>query len=290
MTMTDSDDYVRTLTEAGPCPRREVCVAPAASSPLEWWYFMAAPPDVAEPDAGAPKARRGAMSAKVLIVDDHPAMLAGLRGLLSGEPDLELCGEADSAASAVKAIETSAPEVIVLDLFLGADDDIDFVGRIHARWPHIRILVVSMQDEALFAERILAMGARGFVMKREASQVILAAVRKVLAGEYFLSPALGERLFARKARARYSSNVVDVLTAREREVLADIAVGKSTQQISKHLGMHVKTVDSHRRSMREKLGLNSAAELVRYAVQWAQPGGVPQPEDAMGEQGERGAQ
>jgi DNA-binding NarL/FixJ family response regulator len=278
----DYDDYVRSIGDGRPRVHADVPVAPVGSSPLELAQFTAAIQDAAE-EAAAFEARQGTMPARVLIVDDHPAMLAGLRGLLSGEPDLELCGEAGSAAAAVKAIESSAPDVIILDLFLGADDDIEFVGRIHARWPRIRILVVSMQDEALFAERILAMGARGFVMKREASQVVLAAVRKVIAGEYFVSAALGERLFARKARARYSSNVVDVLTAREREVLADIAVGKSTQEISKHLGMHFKTVDSHRRSMREKLGLKSAAELVRYAVQWAQPGGPPQDEDAVGE-------
>jgi len=222
------------------------------------------------------------MPARVLIVDDHPAMLAGLTALLSGEPDLELCGEADSAASALKAIETLAPDVIILDLFLGAEDDLELVGRIHTRWPDIRILVVSMQDEALFAERILAMGARGFVMKKEASQVILAAARKVLAGEYFVSPVLRERLFSRKARAKHPNRSGEVLTPREREVLADMAVGRSTQEIAKHLGMKVKTVDSHRRSMRQKLGLKSAADLVRYAVQWAQPLDGARPTDAIG--------
>lgn len=212
------------------------------------------------------------MPTRVLIVDDHPVMLAGLRGLLSGESDLELCGEANSAATAIEAIELHKPDLLVLDLFLGADDDLEFVGRIHARWPDLRILVVSMQDETLFAERILSMGARGFVMKKEASLQVLAAVRKVIAGEYYVSAALGNRIFSRKkARSRHSTKLTVALTTREREVLADIAVGKGTQEISKHLGINAKTVDSHRRSMREKLGLTSAGDLVRYAMQWARP-------------------
>jgi DNA-binding NarL/FixJ family response regulator len=210
------------------------------------------------------------MPARILIVDDHPVMLAGLRDLLSREADLELCGEADSAPAALEAIERLNPDLVILDLFMGADDDLEFVGRIHERWPELRILVLSMQDEALFAERIISMGARGYVMKKEASRSILAALRKILAGEYYLSPELGNRIFARRSGARYASKVTQVLTVREREVLADIAAGKSTQEISKHLGINVKTVDSHRRSMREKLGLTSASELVRYAIQWSE--------------------
>jgi DNA-binding NarL/FixJ family response regulator len=128
-----------------------------------------------------------------------------------------------------------------------------------------------MQDETLFAERMLAMGARGFVMKKETSASILAAIRKVLAGEYYASPALGNRVVGRVAGARYSSRTPDPLTTRECEVLADIAAGRSTHEIAQRLGINVKTVDSHRRSMRGKLGLTSAADLVRYAAQWAKP-------------------
>lgn len=210
------------------------------------------------------------MPARILVVDDHPVMLAGLRDLLSREPDLELCGEADSAPAALEAIERLAPDLLILDLFMGAEDDLELVGRIHARWPDLRILVLSMQDEALFAERLISMGARGYVMKKEASRSILAATRKILAGEYYLSPELGNRILTRRSGTRYASKLAHVLTAREREVLADIAAGKSTQEIAQHLGINGKTVDSHRRSMREKLGLSSASELVRYAIQWSQ--------------------
>ena len=210
------------------------------------------------------------MPARVLIVDDHPLMLEGLRDILSGEDDIEVCGDADSAAAAIRAIERLGPHLVILDLFLGAEDDIELVRRIHERWPTLLILVLSMQDEALFAERIIAMGARGYVMKKEASSLILAASRKVLAGEYYLSPELGNRLFSRKIGNRHNSTMGRDLTAREREVLADIAAGMTTQEISQHLGINIKTVDSHRRSMREKLGLATATELVRYAIQWNQ--------------------
>jgi len=219
------------------------------------------------------------MPAKVLIVDDHPVMLAGLRGLLAGEPDLELCGEADCASAAISAIERTNPQIVILDLFLGADDDLDVVSRIHRRWPELRILIVSMQEETLFAERMLAMGARGFLMKREATASILAAIRKVIAGEYYVSPALGNRIYARKARARHNSKTFDVLTSREREVLTAIASGRDSHDIAIHLGINVKTVDSHKRAMREKLGLNSSADLVRYAIQWTQPSSPPRVED-----------
>ena len=207
--------------------------------------------------------------AKVLIVDDHPLMREGLNELFAAETDLEVCGEADSAASALKAIELLGPDIVVLDLTLGADDGVALVGTLRQRWPALPILVLSMHDEAVYGERLLAMGVRGYVMKQEASQVILTAVRKVLAGEHYVSAALAGRLYARLTRTRDAAQPTDALTQREREVLRQIARGQSTQDIAVALGMSAKTVDSHRRNMREKLGLGSAADLVRYAVQWA---------------------
>jgi DNA-binding NarL/FixJ family response regulator len=213
--------------------------------------------------------------AKVLIVDDHPLMREGLNELLAAEADFEVCGEADSAASALKAIELLSPEVVVLDLTLGADDGVALVGTLRQRWPALPILVLSMHDEAVYGERLLAMGVRGYVMKQEASQVILTALRKVIAGEHYVSAALAGRLYARMTRTRDAAKPTDVLTQREREVLRQIARGQSTQDIAVALGMSAKTVDSHRRNMREKLGLASAADLVRYAVQWASEGDGP---------------
>ena len=207
--------------------------------------------------------------ARVLIVDDHPLMREGLNELFASEPDLEICGEADSAASAIRMVELLDPAIVVLDLTLGNDDGVALVATLRERWPALPILVLSMHDEAVYGERLLAMGVRGYVMKQEASQLILTAVRKVLAGEHYVSAALAGRLYARLTRARDSTLSAGALTEREREVLRQIARGHGTQEIAAALGMSAKTVDSHRRNMREKLGLTTAADLVRYAVQWA---------------------
>jgi DNA-binding NarL/FixJ family response regulator len=213
------------------------------------------------------------MRTRVLIVDDHPLMREGLHELLSGEPDLESCGEADCASGALQAIETLNPDIVVLDLTLGHDDGVALVTTIHRRWPALAILVLSMHDEALYAERLLALGARGYVMKQEASKVFLAALRKVAAGEHYVSHSLASRLYSRLSRTREHGVTVDVLTAREREVLHELARGRGTQEIAAALHMSAKTVDSHRRNIREKLGLNSAGELVRYAVHWSSESG-----------------
>jgi len=208
------------------------------------------------------------MVARVLIVDDHPLMREGLCELIAPERDLEVCGEADSARSAIAAIEALTPTVVVLDLTLGQDDGVSLVGDIHQRWPTLPILVLSMHDEALYAERLLSLGARAYVMKQEASAVFLQALRKVIAGEHYLSPALATRLYTRITRTRDAVHPAESLTPRERAVLQEMARGHGTQAIAAALGMNGKTVDSHRRNIREKLGLASAADLVRYAVQW----------------------
>ena len=208
------------------------------------------------------------MAARILIVDDHPLMREGLIALIAGHTDLEVCGEADSAAGAVAAIDALHPDVVVLDLTLGQDDGVALVATLHARSPSLPILVLSMHDETVYAEKMLSLGARGYVMKQEASEVFLTALRKVIAGEHYVRAELAARLLARATRANQARVPSGQLTAREHEVLRAIARGLSTQEIAKLLGMHAKTVDSHRRNMREKLGLTSAGDLVRYAMQW----------------------
>jgi DNA-binding NarL/FixJ family response regulator len=215
------------------------------------------------------------MPARVLIVDDHPLMRDGLVELISGETDVAVCGEADSAASALAAIGALDPDVVVLDLTLGADDGVALVATIHERAPALPILVLSMHDETLYAERLLGLGARGYVMKQEASEVFLLALRKLIAGEHYVRPELAARLFSRVSRANSPQAPANQLTEREREVLRAIARGFGTQEIAKSLGMSAKTVDSHRRNMREKLGLASASDLVRYAMQWESGAGKP---------------
>lgn len=215
---------------------------------------------------------------RVLIVDDHPLMREGLFELISAEPDLSVCGDAADAASAIAAVEALRPDVVVLDLTLGSDDGISLVQELRTRVSELKILVVSMHDETLYAERLLALGARGYVMKQEPAEVFVGALRRVAHGEHHVSAALATRLYGRMARHRHPASggaPVDGLTDREREVLRAVARGCSTQEIATALGMSAKTVDSHRRNIREKLGLGSAGDLVRYAVQWESSGGVP---------------
>jgi len=209
------------------------------------------------------------MAARILIVDDHPLMREGLYELIANEPDIQVCGEADSAASALAAIETLKPDVVVLDLTLGEDDGVALVGTIHTRFTSLPILVLSMHEEALYAERLIELGARGYVMKQEAADVFLLALRKLIAGEHYVRPELAARLFTRAARANLQHGLAGQLTEREREVLSALARGLGTREIAELLNMSAKTVDSHRRNMREKLGLSSAADLVRYAIQWS---------------------
>lgn len=213
------------------------------------------------------------MAARILIVDDHPLMREGLVELIAGHTDLLVCGEADSAVSALAAIDAFHPDVVVLDLTLGQDDGVALVATLHARSPSLAILVLSMHDEIVYAEKMLSLGARGYVMKQEASEVFLTALRRVIAGEHYVRAELAARLLTRATRASQARVPSGQLTAREHEVLRAMARGLSTQEIAKSLGMSAKTVDSHRRNMREKLGLTSAGDLVRYAVQWASSAG-----------------
>ncbi len=216
---------------------------------------------------------------RVLIVDDHPLVREGLYELVTGEPDMAVCGEAADAAGALEAVQRLAPDVVVLDLTLGDDDGIALLQDLRARVPDLKVLVVSMHDEALYAGRLLSLGARGYVMKQESADVFVAALRRVASGEHHVSPALATRLYGRLARQRPEAPAAratgDGLTDREREVLRAVARGLSTQEIAQALGVSAKTVDSHRRNIREKLGLGSAGDLVRYAVQWESSGGNP---------------
>jgi DNA-binding NarL/FixJ family response regulator len=200
-------------------------------------------------------------------------MREGLRELVAAEPDMAVCGEASDSAGAVQAVARLRPDVVVLDLTLGEEDGVPLVERLHESHPDVRILVLSMHDEALYAERLIALGARGYVMKQEPADVFVAALRRVAHGEHHVSPALATRLYGRLARQARTAGAAasprsDGLTEREREVLRAVARGQSTQEIASALGMSAKTVDSHRRNIREKLGLASAGDLVRYAVQW----------------------
>lgn len=210
-------------------------------------------------------------TARVLIVDDHPVMREGLQELLAQHTDLEVCGQADSIANALQEIERTKPDTIVLDLTLGPEDGVDLIRRLRETHVQIRILVLSMHDELLYAERLLSLGVQGYIMKQEAATEFLRALRKVAAGEVYVSQAVNARLLEQISRNRTRQggpSGLDTLTAREREVLKLTGQGRTTREIAQALAMSEKTVDSHRRNIRDKLGLHSSSELLRYAFRW----------------------
>jgi DNA-binding NarL/FixJ family response regulator len=170
--------------------------------------------------------------------------------------------------------------VAVVDLALGADDGIELVRWIRQVHPEVRVLVLSMQDEALYAERLLRLGVSGYVMKNVAGTDFLGALRKVARGQKHVSAAMGERLLSQVARGRSATvdeDPVSALTDRELEVFRLIGAGISTREISQRLELSMKTVDAHRRHMREKLNLRSTSELIRYATQWVSDRGTVEP-------------
>jgi DNA-binding NarL/FixJ family response regulator len=206
---------------------------------------------------------------RVLVVDDHPFVREGLKQLLASQPDFQLIAEASSSEEA-RAAFTQIPDVAVVDLALGADDGMELIKWIREHHPDVRVLVLSMQDEALYAERLLRLGVSGYVMKNVAGTDFVTALRKVARGQRHVSPAMGERMLSQVARGRSSSgeDPISALTDRELEVFRMLGEGVSTREISERLDLSMKTVDAHRRHMREKLNLRSTSELIRYATQW----------------------
>ena len=216
-------------------------------------------------------------STRILIVDDHPFVREGLKQLLAGQADFTLIGEASNAAEAKAAVARSQPEILVVDLALGHDDGIELIRWFRGEYPDVRILVLSMQEEALYAERLLRLGVNGYVMKNAAGTDFLGALRKVARGQRHLSPAMGERLLAKAARGRNAAaeeDPVSGLTERELEVFRMLGAGVSTREIAEKLELSMKTVDAHRRHMREKLNLRTTNELIRYATQWVSDHGA----------------
>jgi DNA-binding NarL/FixJ family response regulator len=215
-------------------------------------------------------------SLRVAIVDDHPVVRKGLRHLINDEPDMAVCGESDSAAEGLALIGTARPDVAIVDLALGGAsrlEGLELVAAVATSHPGVRVLVLSMRDELLFAERALRAGAGGYIMKHEAVGNLLAAVRRVAAGKTYVSERVSERFFAgvtgRRAAAAGVSPI-DRLTDREREVFELIGRGLGTRAIARQLRVAVKTVESHHAHIKEKLGLKSVRQLVRVAASWAQ--------------------
>jgi DNA-binding NarL/FixJ family response regulator len=210
----------------------------------------------------------------ILIVDDHPILREGLRGLIDQQGDLKVCAEAGGVESALQLLRELQPDGMIVDISLGKESGLDLIQQARAQHPALAILVLSMHDEMLYAERALRGGASGYVMKQEATQQVIAALRCVLDGRMFVSPAVTDRLLstlARPASARPNYSV-DRLTNRELEVFRLIGTGVTSAAIANNLHISRKTVETHRTRIKEKLGASTAAELVIQAATWLRDG------------------
>lgn len=207
---------------------------------------------------------------KVLIVDDHPVFRHGISALINAEADLEVCGEAASSPAALEAMRTLKPDVCLLDISLPGTNGIELIKLMRAEQPKLPLLMLSMHDESLYALRALRAGALGYVMKAEALTHVLDALRKVLKGEIYVSSRLSERLIFQAVQSTDGSagSPVDKLSDRELEVLELLGRGNGTKQIASELHLSVKTIETHRAHIKEKLGFRDAGEMVRFAIDW----------------------
>ena len=216
----------------------------------------------------------GGTKATVLLVDDHPVVRHGLARFIDKEPDLAVCGEADDAHAALDAIERLRPDVVVADLSLKGRPGLELVKDIDARFPGLPVLVLSMHDEGLWAERVLRAGARGYIMKQEATEQVVNALRRVLRGEVWVSPAMSSRLLQRLSKARPAAaaaaagagSPLESLTDRELVVFQLIGLGLGTREVAERLSISVKTAETHRENIKAKLNLRGGTELLRYAI------------------------
>ncbi len=207
---------------------------------------------------------------KIFLVDDHPVTRQGVAMLINQEHDFVVCGEADNGPQAVEMMPKAAPDMAIIDITLKTTSGIELLKDLKALMPDLPVLVMSMHDESLYAERALRAGARGYVMKHEPAENVLAAIRRVLAGELHLSERVKEKMLNRLAHRRKDAVAfsMDTLSDREMEVFQLIGNGFGTRQIAERLNLSVKTIDSYREHLKLKLRLENGAHLVHHAIQW----------------------
>ena len=209
---------------------------------------------------------------RVLIVDDHPMMRTGLAQLIGSEPDLKVVAEADNARQGLEAVSKQALDLVLLDISLPDKSGLELLKDIRAVRPELPVLVVSMHDELVFAERVLRAGGRGYIMKQEGGQKYLQAIRQVLAGQIYVSEKMSARILESLSGSqteKTGASPVQRLSDREFEVFQLIGQGLGTREIAQRLHLSVKTIEVHRINIKEKLQVKTATELVRFAVRWA---------------------
>ncbi len=205
---------------------------------------------------------------RILIVDDHPLVRSGFAQLIGDCPDMEVCGEAGDMSEALKQVEASNPDLAIIDLSLAGGSGLDLIEHIKSRNKKILMLVASMHDETLYAERVLAAGARGYINKQEAQESIIRAIRQVLSGKVYLSQHMTDRLLSGMVDANGEKRDIDSLSNRELQVFELIGQGVAAGQMAEQLNLSVKTIETHQAHIKKKLGLGSAHELNQRAIRW----------------------
>jgi DNA-binding NarL/FixJ family response regulator len=208
--------------------------------------------------------------ARILIVDKHPFVREGLRRIIAGQDDLRVCAETDTVNGALAAIKATCPQVVIADLSLNQGDGIELVRNVRADHPQLPILVLSVHDEAIYAERLLSVGANGYLTKQATIERILYCLRRVIDGGICVSEAVATNLTRGSrpnARPR-SADPIDRLSSREHQILHLVGTGMSTREIARSFNLNVKTIESHRQRIKAKLNLRSGTQLVQFAIEW----------------------
>jgi DNA-binding NarL/FixJ family response regulator len=205
---------------------------------------------------------------RVFLIDDHPIVRQGLALFIDREPDLMVCGEADGASSALQAIRDAMPDFIVLDISLDGPDGLELLKALRSEYPNLPVLILSMHDESAYAERALRAGANGYIMKQEATEKVLTAIRQILRGDVYLSDRLTKRMLQQFIHGAVPPrDPLAKLSDRELEVYRLIGAGHGTRQIADELHVSTKTVESYQAHIKEKLSLRNARELVQHAIE-----------------------
>jgi DNA-binding NarL/FixJ family response regulator len=207
---------------------------------------------------------------KVFLVDDHPLVREWLTQLIQRESDLAVCGEAEDTQEALQKISETKPEIVIVDISLKTTHGLELVKDLQVRYPSLPVLILSMHDESLYAERVLRAGAKGYITKQEATRKILPAIRQVLSGQIYISEKMASRMVNKMVlgRAQEQKSPIERLTDRELEVFQLIGCGQGTRRIATELHLGIKTVESYRARIKEKLKLEDGTQLLQQAIQW----------------------